>query len=406
MPDKSCRKFPDKFVWEFLILSGSLLSGSMAFFINFDRFLGFSNTGLGLANAESKSAVRGFVNSNINYLDNKVSQGLNTPPSWDSSESNNSEADIYVSPFGSDNQVERNVTATNAEVVFVADKGSDNNAGSQKSPYRSLTRAIKQAIRLQDGDENKPVLIKLVAGIYSANSGDSTTIEITPGVSVVGSGDTTIIKTSIRLDKNSNLENLKIINSELQIGIESYDNNSRQNASLNIKNINIDGIVTIFSSPKISNLKVLSTFHQGVYINQGTKPQLDNLEVYNQQMMGNRNGAAIYIYKGASPVFNNLKINSNYLGINNSGNASLINLKISKNRIGIINRGELTINNLVTSKNTHAAICNSSAGTILIEGAKFDNIPPKVMEKCPSVVGEPPIVVPDIAGNSEGVTIR
>ena len=85
MPDKSCRKFPDKFAWGFLILGGSLLSGSIAFFSNFDRFLEFSNTRLGLANAESKSAVRGFVDSNINYRDNKVSQGLDTPPTLESS---------------------------------------------------------------------------------------------------------------------------------------------------------------------------------------------------------------------------------------------------------------------------------------------------------------------------------
>jgi len=80
MPDKSCRKFPDKFAWGFLILGGSLLSGSIAFFSNFDRFLEFSNTRLGLANAESKSAVRGFVDSNINYRDSKVIQPGNQFP--------------------------------------------------------------------------------------------------------------------------------------------------------------------------------------------------------------------------------------------------------------------------------------------------------------------------------------
>ncbi len=404
MPDKSCRKFPDKFVWGFLILSGSLLSGSIAFFSNFDQFLEFSNTGLSLANAESKSAVRGFVDSNINYRDNKVSQGLNTPPSWDSSESNNSEADIYVSPFGSDNQVERNVTATNAEVVFVADKGSDNNAGSQKSPYRSLTRAIKQAIRLQDGDENKPVSIKLAAGTYSSNSGEDSLVEIPQGVSVVGSGDTTIIKAEIRIYNNSNLENLKIINSELLIGDQAYGDENRQNASVNIKKVTISGGVDIYSSPKLSNVRVFIENEAGVYITSGTKPELENVEVYNNKGTFDNNRGGISIEEGASPVFNNLKINSNYVGINNSGNASLINLEISKNRIGIINRGELTINNLVASNNTHVAICNQ--GTILIEGAKFDNNPPKTRGECPSVDGEPPIVVPDIAGNSEGVTIR
>jgi hypothetical protein len=399
MPDKSCRKFPDKFVWGFLILSGSLLSGSIVFFTNFDRFLGFSNTGLGLANAESKSAVRGFVDSNINYRDKKVSQVLDAPP-MESSESNNSEADIYVSPFGSDNQVERNVTATNAEVVFVADKGSDNNPGSQKSPYRSLTRAIKQAIRIQDGNKNKPVSIKLDAGTYSFNSGETSPVDIPQGVSVVGSGDTTIIKADIRVYYNSHLENLKIINSQLKIG-NSAD---QENTNVNIKKVTISGGVDIYSSPKISNLKVFSQVSTAVYIRSGTKPQLENVEIYNQQLMGNPDSGAIYINKRASPIFNNLKINRSSIGINNSGNASLINLEISQNRIGIINRGELTINNLVASNNTHTAICNK--GTILIEGAKFDNNPPKTRGECPNVVGESPIVVPDIAGNSEGVTIR
>ena len=434
MPDKNTQEQPkNRYIWGFLIVSGSLLSGFLAL-ANLPSLLHFQTEASAQAQdvpsspedaptdnsqgadiyvspfgadnqPESSSAPTGGTSNNEGSPAHSV--GAASDESMPATTAGAEVADIYVSPFGSDGKVGGSPSGTRRadRVVFVAAKGNDKNTGSQRQPFRSLTKAINQALRLQDGNPNKAVLIQIANGTYSRSSGEKENdyglINIPKGVSVRGSGDTTILLVGIRLISNSSLESLKIRKNGLTIsGTNAND------SSVNVKNFTVAGTISINnSSPNLSNIKVFTEGFNGIFI--GGNARFQNLEIYNQkgEVTYSDKSGAIYIQQGSAPLITGLKLNKNEIGIKNEGNPTLKDVEISGNRIGIENYGEITITNLVARKNTRTAICNKDSGTILIEGAKFDNNPPKTRQQCPSG-GDAPIVVPDISGNYGGVTIR
>jgi|GEM_PF-6498319 len=307
-------------------------------------------------------------------------------------------ADIYVSSNGTDIQTISNqsLNEENVNTLLVGAKGNNSNAGAKESPYRSLTYAIEQAQKIQAGDVQKTVVIQMESGTYSTNSGEIGEISIPAGITIKGRGENTIILASVNMTSNASLENLQIKNNPLTINSQNAED-----VSVSVKGITIysGGITINQSSPNLSDIKIVES-NQTLNIS-GGNPTIKNLQVANNYT---NNQGIVEIQPGSSPILENVIIENNNLGISNAGNLSIQNLEIVGNNLGIINNGEMTITNLKASGNKYGAICNQ--GTMFIQGSSFDNTPPKTLENCPSLNQEPPITVPDIAGNIEGVIIN
>jgi len=321
---------------------------------------------------------------------------------------------IFVATNGRDElQQAKSIDLTDATLLYVSQKGEDNpitkenKNGSNNKPFRSLTFAIKQAQRLQAVDSSKIVSIEIESGTYSSSSGEDSPIQIPPGITITGRGKNTVIISGINLNENNELSNLQIKDSFINI-----NGNDVNDQGIKISQLTMVGsYLTINqSSPTISDITFdggTGTYNNNYNNNNGyslitidsANPIISNLKITNVEEQ------ALFIAGNSAPNLTNIEISNNRLGIKNNSNTTINNLIIDNNQYGIVNYGEMTITNLTLTNNKSAGICNHENGTILINNAQFDNEEVVTAAQCPSSEEEP-IMIPDIAGEIEGVIIE
>jgi hypothetical protein len=321
---------------------------------------------------------------------------------------------IFVATNGRDElQQSKSIDLTDATLLYVSQKGEDNpitkenKNGSNNKPFRSLTFAIKQAQRLQAVDSSKIVSIEIESGTYSSSSGEDSPIQIPPGITITGRGKNTVIISGINLNENNELSNLQIKDSFINI-----NGNDVNDQGIKISQLTMVGsYLTINqSSPTISDITFdggTGTYNNNYNNNNGyslitidsANPIISNLKITNVEEQ------ALFIAGNSAPNLTNIEISNNRLGIKNNSNTTINNLIIDNNQYGIVNYGEMTITNLTLTNNKSAGICNHENGTILINNAQFDNEEVVTAAQCPSSEEEP-IMIPDIAGEIEGVIIE
>ncbi|AFZ45742.1 hypothetical protein PCC7418_3632 [Halothece sp. PCC 7418] len=327
-------------------------------------------------------------------------------------------ADLFVSPSGSDQNKQINF-ATSVQlkeadsIIFVSPYGSNKNIGSQEEPFRSLTRAIKEAQKRQAENPEEEITIKLDKGTYSERSGENQSIEITSGIHIVGSGDSTILLADIKLFSDTFLKSFQVKDHNIKIG-NSENNNQPDSTMLEELWINNGRVVIDSSNTRLTDIE-LSNYNSGSHslIIFSGSPTLNQIKIlnnsYERASSYRRYHGSLEISNDASPQIKEITIENSILGINNQGNTTIQNLKLIGNRAGILNQGEMTIKNLSLSnaKQSHFGICNYDQGTILIEMANFNKNSLVKSEKCSSRIDQSyPDSIPNVAGNYDDVVIE
>jgi hypothetical protein len=329
-------------------------------------------------------------------------------------------ADLFVSPTGSD-QNKQSDFATPVQfketdsIIFVSPYGSNKNIGSEEEPFRSLTKAIKEAQKMQAESPEEEITIKLDKGTYSERSGENQSIEIPSGIHIVGSGESTILLADIKLFSDTFLNSFQVKDHNIKIG-NSENNNQQGSMILEELWINNGRVVIDSSNTRLTDIE-LSNYNSGYHslIIYSGSPTLNKIRILNNSYRPNYNRSyrnqdgSLEISNDASPQFKELTIENSILGINNQGNTTIQNLKLIGNRAGIFNQGEMTIKNLSLSnaKQSHFGICNYDQGTILIEMANLNKNSLVKSEKCSSYTGDSyPDSIPNVAGNYDDVVIE
>jgi hypothetical protein len=145
-----------------------------------------------------------------------------------------------------------------AEKCYVDDGGTSGADGSKDKPYQTIVKAL----------DKKCDNIKVAKGTYRGD------IKMGKGVNLEGSGKSTIIKGSVTMDNDTELENIYIKNDGVKIA---------DGASVKINNIKISGadigIKTVGGGKLTVKNSKISYSGKGFYIQYGKKVDIRNCEV-------------------------------------------------------------------------------------------------------------------------------